>query len=548
MGQEKPGRPANTRGMEKLVTPPDSASASLQDRLLQLEQQNSQLAQQNAELAARLKWYEEQLRLSLQKKYGASSERTHPGQLQLELFNEAEAVADPRREEPSLETITYRRQKGRKRREDVLAGLPEEVIVYDLPEAEQVCPCCGEALHHMSDEVREELKLIPAQAKAVKHVRRVYACRQCEREGTETPIITAPMPAPAAPGSLASPSALAHIMTQKYVDALPLYRQEQQLARLGLDLSRQTMANWMLNASEQWLQPLYDRLHMHLLTRRVLHADETTLQVLQEPGRPAQTESYLWLYRTGRDGPAIVLYDYQMTRGGEHPAKFLAGYQGYLQVDGYAGYHRIAGATLVGCWAHARRKFDEALKVLPAGQRAGAAAQTGLTFCNQLFAIERSIPQKAPPEERLQVRTEKSRPVADSFLAWLRAMEPQVLPKSMLGQAVAYCLNQWAKLIVFLQDGRLELDNNRSERSIKPVVIGRKNWLFANTPRGARASATIYSIIETAKANGLNPFAYLTWLFEELPQLGTKPKLEALDRMLPWSESLPQTCRHRTRS
>lgn len=547
MRQEKPDRLANTRGMEKPVTPQDAAIASLQNRLHQVEQQNAQLAQQNTELAARLKWYEEQLRLSLQKKYGASSERTHPGQIQLELFNEAEAVADPQPGEPSLETITHRRRKERKRREDVLVGLPEEVIEYHLPEAEQVCPCCGEAMHHMKDEVRQELKLIPAQAKVVKHVRRVYACRQCEREGTETPIITAPMPAPAAPGSLASPSALAHIMTQKYVDALPLYRQEQQLARLGLDLSRQTMANWMLNASEQWLQPLYDRLHTHLLTRKVLHADETTLQVLQEPGRPAQTESYLWLYRTGRNGPAIVLYDYQTTRGGEHPQKFLAGYQGYLQVDGYAGYHRIAGVTLVGCWAHARRKFDEALKVLPAGQRAGAAAQTGLTFCNQLFAIERSI-QKASPEERLQVRTEKSRPVADSFLAWLRAMKPQVLPKSMLGQAVSYCLNQWEKLIVFLQDGRLELDNNRSERSIKPVVIGRKNWLFANTPRGARASATIYSVIETAKANGLNPFAYLTWLFEELPQLGATLNPEELDRMLPWSESLPITCRHRIRS
>ncbi len=508
----------------------------LQERCLTLEQQV-------AELAAKVKWYEEQFRLSQQKKFGRSSERTHPDQL--ELFNEAEAEAgaDPAHAEPTMETVTYQRKKQRGQREAMIEELPVETIEYHLSEEEQVCPCCHGALHAMSTEIRQELKIIPAEIKVVKHVRHVYSCRRCEWEATETPVITASMPKSAAPGSLASPSMLAYIMSQKYVEAMPLYRQEQQFARLGVTLSRQTLANWMIHGASRWLQLLYDRMRAHLLTQDILHADETPLQVLREPDRSAETTSYMWLYRTGREGPPIILYDYRKTRGGEHPRNFLSGFRGYLHVDGYPGYHKVTGVTLVGCWAHARRKFDEALKALPdANQKAAVTAREGLAFCNRLFAIEREIKENTP-EERLKVRTEQSRPVVDAFLAWLRTQRPRVLPKSTLGIATAYCLNQWEKLEAFLKDGRLELDNNRSERSIKPFVIGRKNWLFSNTPRGAKASATIYSIIETAKENGLNPFAYLTWLFEELPQLADPTDPGALDNLLPWSNSLPSTCR-----
>ena len=196
------------------------------------------------------------------------------------------------------------------------------------------------------------------------------------------------MPAPVLPGSLVSPSAMAYIMTQKYVESMPLYRQEKQFARLGIELSRQTLANWMIQGAEQWLEPLYKRMHEHLLKQDILHADETTLQVLREPGRSAATNSYLWLYRTGRDGPAIVLYDYQTTRARKHPRRFLSGFKGYLHVDGYDGYNGLPDITLVCCWAHARRKFTEALKALPAEKRnADVAAKIGLDFCNQLFAI-----------------------------------------------------------------------------------------------------------------------------------------------------------------
>jgi len=501
------------------------------------------LEQQIAELTAKLKWYEEQFRLAQQKRFGASSEKTHPDQLTLDLFNEAEVLATPEGQEPPTEQITYERRKTSGKRETKLDQLPIETVTYELGEDEQICSCCGGALHEMSTETRNEIKVIPAEVKVVQHVRKVYACRRCEREQIHTPIVTAPMPKPVYPGSLASPSSMAYVMTQKYVESQPLYRQEQQFARMGVTISRQTMANWMIYGANQWLSLLTDRMREHLLRQDILHADETTLQVLREPGRSAETQSYLWLYRTGRTGPPIVLYEYKPTRGGEHPRNYLAGFKGYLHVDGYPGYHKVQGVTLVGCWAHARRKFDEALKALPAGQdKSGTAAQQGLKFCNELFAIEREL-KDAAPEERYTVRMERSQPILDAYLAWLRQQRSRTLPKSLLGQAIAYSLNQWDKLMAFLKDGRLEIDNNRSERSIKPFVIGRKNWLFANTPRGAKASATIYSVIETAKENGLNPFKYLTYLFEQLPQLADPNDPEALDKLLPWSPSLPLTCR-----
>jgi transposase len=498
------------------------------------------LEQQVAELNAKVKWFEEQYHLSQKQRFGSSSERT--SQEQINLFNEAESEAKPEAkpelEEPTVETITYKRRKKVGHRETMLKDLPVETIEYRLPVEEQVCSCCNGNLHEMSTQVRQEIKIVPAQASVVKHVRFIYSCRRCEREDIQTPIVTASMPAPVLPGSIVSPSAIAHIMIQKYVDGMPLYRQEQQLSRLGIDISRQAMANWMIQGSDRWLRSLYDRMHEHLLKQDILHADETTLQVLREPGRSAQSTSYMWLYRTGREGPPIILYDYQTTRASKHPRQFLTGFKGYLHVDGYAGYNNLPDITLVGCLAHARRKFDEALKALPKQEpNAPVAAKEGLEFCNKLFAIERQL-HDVLPEERHKLRLERSRPIMEAFLAWLKIQKPRVLPKSAFGQAITYCLNQWNKLEVFLQDGRLELDNNRSERSIKPFVIGRKNFLFSNTPKGAKASATIYSIVESAKENGLNPFKYLQFLFERMPNTDIKDNA-ILDELLPWSDTLP---------
>jgi transposase len=485
------------------------------------------------QLETKVRWFEEQFHLSQHKQFGASSERSIKEQRNL--FNEAEAIAeDGPVEEEIRQTISYERKKpGRK---PIPKDIPMERIEYRLPEEEQICTACGGQMHEMSEELRHEVKLVPAQVKMVQHARMVYGCRNCEKNGIEVPIKTAKAPRPVIEKGLASPSAVAYVMTMKFVDGVPLYRQEQHYARLGIKLSRGVLSNWMLKGSE-WLELITELFVRDLLKRNVLHADETTLQVLKEPGRAAETKSYMWLYRTGSQGPPIVIYDYQETRSGEHPKNFLKGFKGYLHADGYAGYHDIPDVTLCGCWAHLRRKFDEALKGLPPKKRAsGSRAKEALDRINRLFAVEREL-KRCTPEERLEIRNRKSRPIVEAFRKWLEEILPGVLPKSLFGMAVNYGLNQWPKLIQFLEDGRIELDNNRAERSIKPFVIGRKNFLFCNTPRGARASAVIFSIIETAKENGLNPYAYLNYLFERLPNLDSRDH-PTLEQLLPWNVKL----------
>lgn len=350
------------------------------------------------------------------------------------------------------------------------------------------------------------------------------------------------MPAPAIPKSIASSSAIAYVMSEKFVKGIPLYRQEQECKRMGVELSRQTMANWMIQSSNRWLKPVYNRMREHLLQKEILHADETTLQVLREPGRNADTNSYMWLYRTGKDEPPIILYDYQTTRAAKHPIKFLKDFKGYLHTDGYEGYNLVPEVKLVGCWVHARRYFIEALKAMPPKRdNIPTLTEEGLDFCNKLFEVERKL-HDLTDAERYEQRLVKSKPFVDKFKDWLKYQKPRVLPGSLIGRAIQYCLNQWDKLSAFLLDGRLELDNNRSERSIKPFVIGRKNWLFSNTPKGAVSSATIYSIVETAKENNLIPFEYLKYLFDNLPNIDITD-IKVLDEFMPWASSLPQTCR-----
>jgi transposase len=493
----------------------------------------NQQATQIEQLESKVRWFEEQFHLSRHKQFGASSERSIKEQRHL--FNEAEAIAEAGPVEEAIrQSIAYDRKKpGRK---PIPKDLPMERIEYRLSEEEQICPTCTGLMHEMSEEIRHEVKLVPAQVKIVQHVRIVYGCRDCEKNGIEVPIKTAKAPRPVIEKGLASPSAVAYVMTMKFVDGVPLYRQEQHYSRLGIDLSRGVLSNWMLKGSE-WLECIYDRLKQKLLEQEVLHADETTIQVLKEPGRPAESQSYMWLYRTGSLGPPIVLYEYQQTRSGDHPRNFLKGFKGYLHADGYAGYHNIPDVTLCGCWAHLRRKFDEALKGLPPNKRAsGSRAREALDRINRLFAIEREL-IRGTPEERLHIRNLKSRPIVEELRKWLDNLLPGILPKSLFGMAVNYGLNQWVKLVRFLEDGRIEISNNRAERSIKPFVIGRKNFLFCNTPRGARASAFIYSIVETAKDNGLNPYAYLNHLFEKLPNLDSRDDA-TLDQLLPWNAKL----------
>ena len=496
----------------------------------------SALKSKVSELEALVKWYEEQYRLSQRRQFGASSEKSEVDG-QLGLFDEAENTADKKTAEPTIEEITYTRKKREGKRADDLSGLPVEVIKYELPEGERGCPECGDAMRKIGKEVRRELAVIPAQVKVTEHERDVYACGNCEKTADHTPIVKAPMPEPVIKGSLASPSAVAHIMNQKYVLYSPLYRQEKEFERQGVALSRQTMANWIIKASDDWLEPLYARLRAELLKNEVLHADETTLQVLRELGKAARSESYMWLYRTSGCAPnPIALYDYQPTRSSAHPKRFLEGWTGYLHTDGYSGYHALSGITVVGCWAHARRKFDEALTALKPEDRPNSNAQKGLDFCNQLFALEKKF-ENLEFSERHKERERQSRPIAEAFFAWAHNLN--AVPKLALGKAVEYALKQKSWLMNVFSDGRLELSNNRAERSIKPFVMGRKNWLFCNTQKGARASAVVYSIIETAKETGLKPFEYLKFVFETMPNTTTSQ----IDNLLPWSETLPDCCK-----
>lgn len=518
---------------KKQLNKSESSKISLEDKYAILEQQNE-------ELTAKLKWYEEQFRLSQEKRFSPSSEKTDSNQLSI--FNEAEKESRPNKEEPKLEEITYKRRKGKGLKKQSFEDLPVEIIEYRLDQEEQICPACDHSLHEMSKEIRKELKIVPAQVKVVEHVRYVYACRQCEKDNTSTPIITANMPKPVLKGSFVSPSLMAYIMHRKYSEAVPLYRQEQQFINFGIDISRQNLANWVIHGANHWLKLLYDRLHTYLLKEKVVHADETTMQVLDEKGKKPTSKSYMWLYATGSFGPQIYLYDYQPSRAKKHPKIFLDGFKGYLQTDGYAGYNAVKDVTLVGCLAHARRGFTDALKALPKEcDISRTNAKEGIDFCNKLFSIERTL-KELSAEERYEKRLEQSKPVLEAFLLWLNIKQKQVLPKSSLGKAVKYCLNQWTKLEAYLLDGKLEISNNRAERAIKPFVIGRKNWLFSKSPHGATSSGIIYSIIETAKSNNLNPFYYLSYLFEKLPNIDTD-SVEQLDELLPWSESIPDQCK-----
>ena len=483
---------------------------------------------------ALIKYYEEQSRLQRSRRFGASSEMSG----QLGLFDEVEHTADPHLPEPELEEILYKRRKRTGKRDDDLSALPVEVMEHRLPEEEQICPECGGKLHEMGHDVRRELKIVPAQVVVVEHNRAIYACRNCEKNKDHVPIVKAQMPEPVIKGSLASPSAVAHIMTQKYVMAAPLYRQEKDWGRQGVTLSRQTMANWVIRCAEDWLRPLYLRMQTLLFSQEAIHIDETVVQVLREPGKDPTSKSYMWLYRTSGDtGRHIVLFEYQPNRTGSHLGALLRGFHGIIHTDGYAVYHKLPPEiTVVGCWVHLRRQFTDALKSIPAEQKASSVAQEALEKIGCLFHLE-NLWQDLSPEDRYTRRIRESMPLAEAFFQWVQTLH--VLPKSTTGKAIHYALSQRQWLMNVFLDGRAELSNNRIENSVRPFAIGRKNWLFCNTVSGAEASSVVYSLIETAKENRLKPFQYLEFLLETVPNTATG----ALDSLLPWGDSVPDHCR-----
>lgn len=490
---------------------------------------------------ARIGLLEEENRWLKAQLFGRSSEKSKVEDIspdQARLFNEVEALATETAP-PSVTIPTHeRRPRGRKK---LAAELPRVDVVHDLPDSEKVCATDGTALVRIGEETAEQLDYQPATLRVLRHIRPKYACPCC-RQGVKI----APVPRQLLPRSLASPSLLAQIATAKFVDGLPLYRQEAQFHRLGVPLGRATMAGWMIQLGGTHVVPLINLLNECLLEAPLIHCDETRLQVLKSDKAPT-AEHWMWVRAAGPHGRRVILFDHDPSRGGAVPLRLLQGYRGILLTDGYEAYAKVTatlGLVHAGCLAHARRKFEDARKA--SAHAADSQARVALEFIRQLYLLERPLWDREQPctaEQRVQARAQRSAPVVENFHAWLAALAPQVLPQSLLGKAVHYTLGQWPKLITFLKHGDVPLDNNRCENAIRPFVIGRKGWLFSETVKGAVASANLYSLVETAKANGVEPQAYLSLLFARLPDAKTVEDFEAL---LPWKvkAALPTTQLH----
>ena len=465
----------------------------------------------------------EQVRLLKSKLYGRKTEKSvviDDGQALL--FNEAEEFSSP--DEGGSEEIEVPAHKRRKRgRRPLPDDLPTVDVIHDLSEEEKIC-ACGCEKSRIGEEVTKQLDMIPARMQVIRNIRYKYVCKNCEGvEADEPAVKIASLPPQIIPKSIATPGLLSHIITSKFVDALPFYRQEKQFERLGVDISRSNMCNWAVKVAEK-SEPLITLIGKEIRSGPLINIDETTVQVMKEPGRLNTTKSYMWIFRGGDPDRPLLIYQYHPTRSGEAASNFLDKYKGYVQTDGYSGYDFIddmADMIHVGCWAHARRNFVDAIKA--SGKHKSSKgkislAEEGVRYIKKLYAIEKSIREKGLSYVDIyKERQEKAKPILEEFKAWLDNNYNRTPPKGLLGKAISYTLKQWDRLIRYLENGILSPDNNIAENAIRPFVVGRKNWLFSGNPRGAKASATLYSLIESAKANNLEPYRYLRFLFEKLP-------------------------------
>jgi len=502
-----------------------------------------ELEARNQQLTQRVEQLEELFRLAQLKRFAPSSEK-----LKDRVFDEAEqvALAEPVEDDPegvfalpdtglpAVEAPGHQK-RGRK---PLPADLPRTRIEYDLPEDQKVCPCCKGVMHRMGEQTCEQLH-IEVKASVHQHVRFKYACRHCERHAQSTPIVVAPMPAQPLPGGNASPAMIATVMTAKYADGTPLYRMEDALGRSNIAVSRGTLAHWIIRPTELHLSRLYETLRGTLLSQSLIHGDETTVQVLKEDGKTAQSKSYMWVYRSAEEcTEPVVLFEYQPGRGQQYPQAFLKGYAGTLMTGGYSAWRTLEDVTHLGCLAHARRAFDEAYKAL---KKPDGRARKALEYFKALYQVETLARGKLPEGQTRadythQLRQMHSVPLLDAFKIWLDEQAPQVLPESLTGKAISYTRNQWEYLRRYVEDGHAPVDNNVLERDIRPFTTGRKAWLFSDTVAGAKASAIIYSLMLTCRACGVEPYTYLLRVLTELPQRASHADISDL---LPFNFAKP---------
>ena len=490
----------------------------------------------------------DEVALLRKKLFGSSSEkRTFDIPGQLNLFNEAEMEQDPAAAkaeelETSLPDKTGKKRKARTTDAERFKGIPVQKKYLDLADGEKVCPVCNTALEEIGEEfVRRELVFIPAKLKVYEYYSKNYTCPECSKR--DLPVIKKGKDGkPHMLYGMASAGTVAWVMYQKFCNGLPYCRQEKDWKQYGAAITRATMSNWVIHNSEAFFLPMYEYFHRKLLERGFAMADETPLQVLHEPGRRAQTKSYMWLFRSGEDGgPPIILYKYSETRAGDNAVDFLHGFKGYLMCDGYSGYNKVPDAKRTACWAHIRRYLTDAI---PKGKELDYAQPSvqGIMYINQLFHLEDVIKAKYTSFDAIkEARLEKEKPIVEGFLSWLDKQSP--VRGSRMDKAVTYIQNRRSYLTTYLEDGRCSFSNNLSENAIRPFTVGRKNWLFCDTPNGAQASAVVYTMVEMAKANGVNVYHYLTYLLEKLPN--DKMSDEKLELLARWNENVQEEIKRR---
>lgn len=482
----------------------------------------SNLTKLTKEYRQQIQYLEEKNNLLLQKLFGRKSEKLTPEDtLQGRLFDEAESfsVSDkdkPEKEsEPETVVSSYTRKK--RGRKPFPESLPRVDIIHDISEDDKQCPC-GCEMKRIGEDVSEKLDIVPAKVQVIRHIRYKYACKNCEgSESDEAPVKIAPLPPQIIPQGIVTPGLLAWVLVSKFCDAIPFYRQEKLFARIGVELSRATFCNWAILA-HKGCNRLLELMMDDIISSPIVGMDETTVQVMNEVNRKNTTKSYMWVSRGGTADKPVILFRYNPTRGEDFANSEFKNYEGIIQTDGYAGYNTLGKKekiTHAGCWAHVRRKFVEASS---SAKDDNSFAHSMISMIKKLYEVESEIREKKYRDEKiLELRKKESRPIVDKIGELLEKHRHSIAPKGLTGKAIAYTIDLWPKLSVYLDNPLVPIDNNPVENAIRPFVVGRKNWLFSGSPEGARASAALYSIIETAKANGIEPYWYLRYLFEKLP-------------------------------